>query len=279
MFSKGVVTSIGAMIGLRLGSFIASSLGIQTPALPKDFNIGSMLTFRVIAGSFFYVLLGVLFIRLRQKKMMILLLSFFFNYVVVNLLNFIEAHYFTTMISLPYNMISAVGESIIVAICLSLLFNSKDPIPYFSQVFTEWLSRFNRVSLFMRLIVCWLSFIIIYFAMGLIVVPIVTPYYQSGSFGLQIPSLQTIILLQLGRGALMLLFSLPLMVLWQNARLSFFLWFGSILFLKDVILGLLAASWFPVILRVVHGLELTADSFLLAGVYTILLIRRRIADS
>ncbi len=279
VFSKGILISIGAFIGLGFGAFIASSLGIKAPAVPKDFDIGSLLIYRIIFGSLFYVLIGTFFIHLRQKKVVILLLSFFFSYVVVNLLNFLEAQYFTTVVSLPFNMISATGESTMVAIGVSFLFKSNDPAPSFYQVCTEWLSRFNLGFLFIRLIVCWLSFLIIYFAMGLIVAPIVTPYYQSSSFGLQLPPLQTVVLLQLGRGALMLIFSLPLIVLWQNGRLSFFLWFGSILFFKDVILGVSAASWLPLSMRVVHGLELTADSFLLAGVYAMVLIGKRNAHN
>ncbi|HBE76540.1 MAG TPA: hypothetical protein DDW65_01975 [Firmicutes bacterium] len=110
----------------------------------------------------------------------------------------------------------------------------------------------------------------------MVIAPIVLPYYQSSVFGLQLPSVATIIQVQLGRGALILLFSLPLIVLWKKGRLSFFIGFGLLLFYKDVVMSLLAASWFPWTLCIVHGLELTVDSFLLAGVYSLMLIAKKV---
>ncbi|MGE5581454.1 MAG: hypothetical protein ACM3X9_02850 [Bacillota bacterium] len=277
ILTKGTAISVAAMIGLMMGGFLASVLGINRPAMPENFKPEEMAIYKMICGIFFYTFLGCFFSFLRQKKTTTFWLVFFFNFAVVNLLNVIEATYFTTMVLFPYSLFSGLGESLFLALGVAFLFIPKTSGPNLQHEFKEWVSSFKTAPA-MPLVISWLSFVIIYYTVGWIIAPIVMPYYQSNSFGLQLPSIPTIIIVQLGRGALLLLFSLPLIALWKKGRLSFFLCFGLLLFYKDVVLGLLGASWLPWLIRIVHGLELTVDSFLLAGVYSWLLVTKKAGD-
>jgi predicted membrane-bound spermidine synthase len=179
------------------------------------------------------------------------------------------------MISLPFSIVSSAGASILVGLCLTFFFGTKDRSASFKDSLSDWQSQLGTGSLWIRLGAGWLSFVVIYLLIGMIISPVVTPFYQSSSLELRIPPMQVIIVLQLARGGLLLLFTLPLLAFWRGSRLSFFSWFGSLLFFKDVLLGVAGAFWWPLALRLTHGLELTVDSFLLAGVYSVLLVARR----
>ena len=121
-----------------------------------------------------------------------------------------------------------------------------------------------------RGIAAWVGFPVIYFFFGMCVAPIVVPYYQAGVAGLHIPPISSILQVQLIRSAIFLASSLPLIALWNGSRRELWLSLGLAHAVTVGIFGLVQATFMPGILRIVHSLEITADSFVYAGLLVLL---------
>ena len=122
-----------------------------------------------------------------------------------------------------------------------------------------------------RLVVTWLSFPLIYFLFGMIVSPFVVPFYRtSNALGLHIPSFGVIIETQLVRSFIFLLTSLGIARLWAKSSAQLFLALGLGYAMTLGIFPLAQAYFFPITLRVVHGLEIVCDSFAYAAVIALL---------
>lgn len=126
---------------------------------------------------------------------------------------------------------------------------------FFSGHSTYWWS--------FRIFAAGIAYVLIYFTFGLLVSPIVLPYYTDPTLGLEltVPSFGVLIPLEIGRGIIyvFMLVAPIAMTKLRSWRLVFFL--TSILAGVGAIPGLLAAQAWPLELRIAHGLEIIADSF------------------
>jgi hypothetical protein len=142
------------------------------------------------------------------------------------------------------------------AAALAMQYGSHQPTPQLPRLGTgHWL---------WRVAVAWLSFPVIYFLFGLCVAPFVIPIYQAGVAGLHIPALDVIMRTQLLRSFLFLASSLPVILLWTGTRRRLILALGWAHTAMVGLYGLSQASFMPPVLRVLHSLEIAADSFVYA---------------
>ena len=139
---------------------------------------------------------------------------------------------------------------------------------YDSQQSAPQLPRLGTGQWLWRVAVAWLSFPVIYFLFGLCVAPFVIPIYQAGVIGLRIPRLDVIMRTQLLRSLLFLASSLPVILLWMGSRRRLILALGWAHTAMVGLYGLSQASFMPPVLRVLHSLEIAADSF----VYALILV-------
>jgi hypothetical protein len=123
--------------------------------------------------------------------------------------------------------------------------------------------------------VAWLGWPVTYFVFGACVVPFVLPYYTSGALGLQLPPVGTVFEVQLLRSVIFLAASLPFIALWKGSRLGLWLALGSAHAVVVGLYGIISATFLPMIMRVAHGLEITADSFAYAGLLVLLFAARK----
>jgi hypothetical protein len=112
-----------------------------------------------------------------------------------------------------------------------------------------------------------------YLLMGRIVAPFVLPFYQDPSLGLglTLPSTGVLLAMQVLRGALFLAAVLPMIALSRGSRVGLWLRVGTIVFVQIAIGTVIEGYWLPLALRIPHGLELLADSFIQSGLYVWLL--------
>jgi hypothetical protein len=109
------------------------------------------------------------------------------------------------------------------------------------------------------LLLAFLAFPFFYFIFGLMIAPIVLPYYEHIDF-IIVPPLSTILLLQGIRSVLFLLVSMPVVMCWglSRARLAVALAIGY--FATVGLSGLVQATFFPTPVRWAHGAEILATS-------------------
>jgi hypothetical protein len=127
-------------------------------------------------------------------------------------------------------------------------------------------------SIVWKALVAWLAFPVIYWTFGMCVAPFVIVHYRNSPLGLRIPPPATILGTQLLRSALFLAASFPAIVLWRRSRKHFIVAMGLATAFSVGIFQLIQASFFPMVLRVVHSIEITADSFAFAAVLGMLFI-------
>ena len=137
------------------------------------------------------------------------------------------------------------------------------------------LDRLATSGLLWRVPVAWLIWPVIYIFFGMCVGPFVLHYYQaqSGALGLHIPSAAVIFRTQLLRSAFFLAASLPAIVLWTKSRGRLIFALGLAHAMTVGIFPLVQASFFPMTLRIAHGLEISGDSFAYAAVLGLLFVR------
>jgi hypothetical protein len=124
-----------------------------------------------------------------------------------------------------------------------------------------------------RIAAAWLAFPVIYWCFGSLVAPFVIDSYRSGVGGLVIPSTQTIAGMQLLRGALFLIATLPIALLWKKSRGAFIVSVGLAYAVAVGVFQLVQGTFLPVTLRVLHSIEIAADSFAYAAMLGFLFIR------
>ncbi len=121
-----------------------------------------------------------------------------------------------------------------------------------------------------RLAVAWIGWPVIYFIFGSCIAPIVIPYYQTSLIGLHIPPPSIVFATQLVRSVTFFLSSIALVSLWKGSRRSLWLSLGLAHTVAVGLFGMVSGTFLPMILRVTHSCEITADSFAYAGLLVLL---------
>jgi hypothetical protein len=121
-----------------------------------------------------------------------------------------------------------------------------------------------------RIVSGWLAWPAVYLLFGMCIAPIVTPYYSAGFAGLRIPTLGVVVTTQLIRSLPFLITSLFFVALWQGSRRGLWLALGLAHAFTVGFYGLVGATFLPMVLRAVHSVEITCDSFAYAGLLVLL---------
>jgi len=178
----------------------------------------------------------------------------------------IELTIFSTMGGQAFLIVYSLIVVAVGAAALAWLFASPEPIPS--------LPRMAASSWAWRVLVAWLAFPVIYLAFGMCVGPFVIGYYKSGAMGLQLPSMDVILRTQLLRSLLFLACSLPVIRLWTGSRRRLIFALGLAHAALVGLYGLSTAYFLPAVMRTLHSVEITADSFVYVLVLGLLFFPR-----
>ncbi len=209
-------------------------------------------------------------------------LWFLLSFVLNGLMNLVEAIFFT---STPVTQLArgfavlAFGQATL-AVLLTLLFAPQQTGPGLLTRLGETLHQRRGVSWTWRFGLAALSYLPIYFSFGMIAAPFVLPYYNNPDMGLNlvVPGFGVILPLEIGRGLLYALTVFPLIAALRGGVWSKAFRIGLIIAVLGSWGPALQASNWPLVLRVAHGLESTADAFVQGIVLTWLLGTREPAD-
>ncbi|MEX2308545.1 MAG: hypothetical protein WD738_13170 [Pirellulales bacterium] len=127
-----------------------------------------------------------------------------------------------------------------------------------------------------RLALCWLAFPAVYFVFGALIAPFVIEAYSAEDGMLVIPPLRTILAVQAIRSTLYLLPTLAVIERWTGTRLGLWLALGWAHWALVGLSGLVIPNEFmSPELRLIHALEIGADSFAYTGILVALLAARQ----
>jgi len=182
-----------------------------------------------------------------------------FAYVCNGFNNAIEAAVFTTLGGTPAMMLLFVAPCALAAWVAVRLIPAA-PAP-----------RAGVRSRWWRLVLAWLAFPVIYYSFGMLAYPWVREVYEQPEMSLRVPAQAVVVSVALLRSLLFLAVTVPVVARWTGSRRALTLSLAAGYFVLIGLYGLLQTTWWPAGMRVVHGLEILADSVVCAWVMVRLL--------
>jgi hypothetical protein len=260
------------VVAMMLSGIVLGMLGVPAPTFPGRTG-GSALTSVLVGGAI--VVLGLIPLGrvLGGSRGQRVVAITAFVYATYTLNTAIEASLFMRIGGTAFLALSGVLPSVAVGFVLARAVHDSATEAFGTNVASH-IATLRHRHLGLRLLVAWLAFPVVYFVFGMMIAPIITESYVTGVAGLMLPPLGTIALTQLGRSAIYLSAALPILVLARSSAKGLIARLGFAYFALVGLSGLAAATFFPMLLRVTHSVEICADSFAYAAILVVLLRRR-----
>lgn len=265
---------VRVVIFTALYALIGAIFPLQQAEVTPGYVIGL-----VITGVLYGFLLGFLGIHLtvgRWARIGILLLPLY----VIQFLNpLIEGYFFTTLLEDATQLVGALILtlllSLVYAAAAGFLFAPTGAPQPWREAFRSYFGSRPAPDWIWRFVVAGASWPLIYFAFGSLVGPIVTPYYTdpNSGYNLVLPSVEVLLVIQAVRGFLYVGALVPLLSALRLGTRSLTLALTGLLYVGGGVAIFIIVETFPPVLRLVHGLEIFADSLVFGVVIALLLGR------
>ena len=282
---RSLVAGLGYALATVLGGMLAENLDLPPAEMAVGMDPAGALLGILLSGIVIALVLGALARRLPipvlgRAGVLLLLLS------AVHALNFLEGLFFTTAVTGGYAniLLTTAAGSVGLALLLALLYRPPAEIGTLVSLAARVLRRRSGWGWLWRIAVVGMFFALIYVTIGVLIAPLVQPFYAGTELDLVVPDFwRAIVPLQVVRGLLFTLVVLPLVLTLRGARettrgarettrgarrtmrgsrwaLAF--WVGLALALLIGWAPMIQASFLPPLQRFIHGMEITVDSAL-----------------
>jgi hypothetical protein len=275
-FGKICLCALSTAVGIMIAGPLSSALHLEQPRLPGPVNPQMLGLLFLVGGFLLSLALAALSTQLpgSRRSRFIIIAWFVFAWLGIN--NPIEACIFTTLGGGLVMVLTMLFVSIFVAGAVVWMFDSRLAGTRLPDSFHRFFGHRTVAQWAVRLSLALLAFPVVYFFFGMPVGLMVGRFYQDQSFGLQLPSLNVVIGVQLARSLIALLAGLPILVLWSGSRQRFAWTFGLNLFVVAGLYGLIQAYWMPWTMRSIHTVELFLDSVVYGWLLAVLLLPRKL---
>ena len=262
------VIALSYFVAETVSGGIITALGMPWPNMPQEMTatavqVGNLIGSVLMAGCLAWLAIG---LRGGTATRWFVLAAF--AYVTFGLNNQIEAAIFTTFGGFTTMVVFLVLPCLAGGAAAALLLRPPAGDAAITTVFVDRPAS----AWWWRLAVAWVGFPVIYTFFGMLVAPIVVQLYQQQEFGLTLPTMGTLIPVALGRSALYLAVSLPVIALWGRSRRSLRLALATSFFAMMGLIGLLLTTFFPPLLRITHSIEILADAVVYAWLLVALFV-------
>jgi hypothetical protein len=278
---KLLICSIAYAVGLVAGGMIVTMLGLQQPPVPAGLDGQSAMRFLLLQGPLLALVLALVARYLSGGYWFRSLALFALTWICNSLNNQIEATFFAGMkTGFLFTVTTFLFPALFVSLAVAHQFPSTHPKESLAASAKAFFSRFAAASWAWRLTLSALSFMPIYYFFGLLVIPFTRSFYEQNLFGLEIPSLNQLLVVLFIRSLLFYIAVVPILIAWQGSRWNLFWRLGLALFYLVGFQALIMANWMPWSLRLPHMIEILFDEFVYAGALVWLLgSPRRVARS
>lgn len=261
---RALVVGLGYTVVTMIGGMVIQILALPLPEMANQVDATRSLVTTFLAGLVIGLILGPLATRLTLPTAQRAGLLFVVLFVLNSLINVMEALFFTTIPAAEQvsGLLSAALGQAGLAILLALLFQPTFVERGLLTALRETLGQRRWTSWVWRIGLAGFLYLPTYFLFGLLIYPIVQPYYEDPNLGLNlvVPGPEIVLPLEIGRGVLIVLALFPLIAVLGCPRWSLAFWLGMTLVVLGSVAPMLQATWWPLTMRVVHGLEIAADS-------------------
>ena len=251
--------------GKMVAAALVTNMGLHFPEMPGQTYdpILDFLSAVVLAGCFAFLARG---LGGSLSKRWLILLAFTYVSFVIN--NQIEGVVFTTANEVPTMLLFFILPCVLATGVAVALIKPPDDQVALESVFADRPMK----MWWWRWLLAWLSFPVIYYFFGALIYPLVADVYAQQDSGLQVPGQLVILGAVSVRSLLFLVTSIPILVNWKGSRRSLVLSLAAALAAMVGVAGLIESTWMPTQLRIVHSLEIIADSLVHAWVLVALLV-------
>jgi len=274
-FGKLLLCGVIFSIGTVLGGMLVTMLGMQAPTMPEGMDQQSAMLFMLLESPLLALVLALLARHLAGGFWARSLMLFFITWICNSVNTQIEAAAFAGMgEGFWFTILTFLVPALFTSMAVAWMFPPVEKVTFVDAV----RSFFNRHSLggwTWRFALGAVIFMPIYYFFGLLVIPITRAYYEQGMFGLELPSVETVLTVLFIRSVLFFIACLPVLIAWQGSRLNLFWRLGLALFYLVGFQSLLIATWMPWALRLPHMIEILFDEIIYAGALAWLMGRKK----
>jgi hypothetical protein len=263
---KAAACGIVFFIGTILVSALAGAVGLPAPAIPEGSDTMILMQLLLLVSLGTGAILAFLSTRIHGSFLLRWLLLAAFGWVIYSATTYIEAIIYTTFESASlYKVVMDLVGFVLAAALAAAFFRppvttENRPLPLTSSSWA-W-----------RIAAAWIAFPVIYLSFGKLVEPFVIDVYRQGLLEMRAPGWGQIIPTQLLRSLMLLAVCLPLVRRWIGSRTTLWASLTAALFLLTGGFYMIQAYWFPVGFRLIHSLEILADSAVYIAVLTVLFL-------
>ncbi len=264
------LAAVSYLIGQALSGMMLASTSLTPPQVPQDASSsGERLVWGVASALFIAAGLAPLALHLRGRLFERWLVLAAFLYFVNAVNTAIELVIFSKLGGEGFMAAMGVLPALLCAGLLTVIRpaggSSLGIVDFQSSSGLAW-----------RLALAWLAFPAVYFVFGALIAPLVIEAYSAPDSVIVVPPIRTIIAVQTIRSMLFLLPTLAVIERWTDTRLGLWLALGWAHWALVGLSGLVIPNDFmSPTLRLIHALEIGADSFAYAGILVALLAGRK----
>ena len=269
---KTLVCAVAYMGGSMLGAALATALGVSLPSMPGT-KPAQLALFAFLASLTLGASMGPLAAGLRSRYLARVAALALFAYVCLGVNTALETTIFTTVGGGAGIVVLFLPATFACAAAAAALFRPATARYTTAAPWSRFAAQFGAWSWAWRLAAAIVAFPVVYLAFGMMVGPFVVDAYRNQAHGLTLPGWGQIIPTQFLRSTLFLVASVPVIAFWGGSRRRLALSLGLATFTFVGLFGMLQAFWLPTAMRLVHGAEIAADSFVYATLLVWLLAR------
>jgi hypothetical protein len=260
---------IGAVyfVGILIAGAVVTKIGLPFPEIPGQTWIPVLGFLTAVTLSIGIALLANGIAGTPFKRGLILLVFFYVSFVINNQ---IEAAVYSTTTEVPTMLLFFIVPCLMASAAAALLTRSAEERPAMPTVFADR----PITSWWWRVVLAWLAFPVIYYFFGALIYPLVADAYTSPDLGLRLPGPLVVIAAVSLRSLLFLAASIPIIVNWKGSRISLVLSLTVALAAMVGVAGMFESTWMPLPMKLVHGVEIIADSLVHAWALVALLVAK-----
>lgn len=270
---KTAVCAAAYFVGLTFGGALAAALGLALPTPSAGTGANQLMLASLLTSPLLGAALGLVASRLRVGYLARLAALWLLGFVCLGVNGALEAELFSTVGGGGGMLLVFLPATLACAATAAALFLPAESIETMRTAGRRFAGQFDLRSWLWRLAAALVAFPAVYFAFGMMVGPFVIEAYRAAAFALQLPAMGQLVPVQFLRSAFFLLASLPAIAFWRGSRAGLALRLGFAHYAFVALFGLLQAFWLPLSLRLLHGAETAADSFVYAALLVLLLVR------
>jgi hypothetical protein len=270
---RGIVVALGGFAGSIIGGMLMRALALPPTTLPAGAQPTQLLLMSGAGALLVSLLLFPLARRLSVPLAERLAILFIAIWGIQGVLTESEAYFFTSYGGAAAQLVHSAATCLALALLLAILFPPKSSDRRLLSEVRTWLVSRPLLSWLGRVLLAGVLFLPTYWIFGMLAYSITHSYYENTGLGLglRVPPVGVIVPLEIGRGLLFVLMLLPIVVVLRSSRWSLVGWLWLVLALLTGWEPLLTATFLPGVVRLVHGLEITADSLAQAMTIAVLL--------